>query len=49
MAPALMLSNFDPIGPAILTALLGSVSVLLFYLFNKEWLSKSQAIIATLL
>ncbi len=37
MAPALLVSNFHPIGPAILVALLGVLTVWLTYKVGKEW------------
>ncbi len=39
MAPALLASNFDPLGPYIWTALLGGLTVLLIYLINSSLIS----------
>lgn len=37
MLPSLWLWNFDPVGPAIFTALLGSITVVLSYFWVKHW------------
>lgn len=36
LAPALLLSNFDPVGPIIFTAFLGTTSIFLLYLVVKK-------------
>ena len=45
MLPALWLANFDPIGPAIFTAILGIAAVALTYIWAKNWLSETSAFI----
>lgn len=47
MAPALLASNFDPIGPALFTAGLGLISVLLVYILSIQWISKKRALLTT--
>lgn len=47
MLPALWIAHFNPVGPAIFTALLGVAAVGLTYVWCKQWLSKSQALIIT--
>ena len=37
MAPALLLSNFSPVGPAILIALMGTVTVFMVWFITREW------------
>lgn len=50
MAPALWLSGYEPIGPAILTALLGVVSVGLCFVVLRTWgESKRVSLLITLL
>lgn len=46
MAPFLFLSNYNPVGPAIMIALLGIATVYLIYRFGKEWLGYPAAIVA---
>jgi 4-amino-4-deoxy-L-arabinose transferase-like glycosyltransferase len=49
MAPALFLSGLNPVGPAIMVALLGVFTVFLTWLFGRTWFNKESAIIAALL
>jgi len=48
MAPALFLANYDPIGPAIFTAFLGVISVILVYFLLREWTSEKKALLVSL-
>src|SRR5258708_1626561 len=49
MAPALLFANYNPVGPAIMIALIGIATVWLVYLFGKEFFSRGVGIIAALL
>ncbi|NMC36453.1 hypothetical protein GYA49_05415 [Candidatus Beckwithbacteria bacterium] len=49
MAPWLWLTGYDPIGPALAVALLGIITIPVFYFFTKDLFSKQVAIIATFL
>ncbi|MFH1601733.1 MAG: glycosyltransferase family 39 protein [Candidatus Shapirobacteria bacterium] len=49
IAPALLLSGFNPVGPAIFIALLGVAAVWLVYRVGREWLNKTTGLIAALL
>ena len=49
MAPFLFLANYNPIGPAIMIALLGTITVFLVYEFGKEWIGANAALIAAAL
>jgi 4-amino-4-deoxy-L-arabinose transferase-like glycosyltransferase len=49
MAPALLLSNLNPIGPAIMIALLGSLTTVMVYLIGREWFGKLAAGVAGVL
>ncbi len=49
MAPALFLSGLNPVGPAIMNALLGTMTVFLTYFLGRRWFSKTAGIIAALL
>jgi 4-amino-4-deoxy-L-arabinose transferase-like glycosyltransferase len=46
ITPALLLSWYDPIGPAIMIALLSVLTVYLIYRFGKEWFGVRAGIIA---
>lgn len=46
MAPFLLLSNFNPVGPAIGVALLGVATIYLVYLVGLEWFTKGTGLIA---
>jgi len=48
MVPALLLSNLDPVGPAVMTALFGIVTTFLIYLLGKRWHSPTVGVIAAL-
>lgn len=49
IAPALLLSNFNPIGPAIFIALINIATILLVYLIGKKWFSKSAGLASAFL
>lgn len=49
MAPFLVLFNFDPVGPAVMVALVGVATVLLVYVVAKDFFSYSAALVAALL
>jgi len=49
MAPFLLLSNFNPVGPAIATAIIGVLTIPAIYFITKEMLSKTAANFTTLL
>ncbi len=46
MAPALLLANFSPIGPAIQIAILGIITVWFVWFVGREWFGKWAGIIA---
>lgn len=47
MAPALLLANFSPVGPAIQVALLGIATVLLVWVVAREWFGDVAAFVAS--
>ena len=49
MAPALLLSNLNPVGPAIMNALLGTLTIFLTYYLGKKWFSPAAGLIGALL
>lgn len=49
VAPGLILSWFNPVGPAIIVAVLGVLTVYLVYLYTKEWFGEHTATIAALI
>ncbi|HVZ12337.1 MAG TPA: glycosyltransferase family 39 protein [Patescibacteria group bacterium] len=49
MAPFLLLSNYNPTGPAIMIALLSVATVFLIYKFGREWIGLKGALFAALL
>ncbi len=49
MAPFLWLSRYDPVGPAIMVALLGLVTIYLVYRFGRELFGEVGGLIASLL
>ncbi len=49
MAPALLLANFSPIGPAVEIALLGIITIFFVWFVGKEWFGKTTAIVSALL
>lgn len=48
MAPALFLSGLDPVGPAIMVALLSVLTVFLTWLFGRKWFGRASGILAAL-
>jgi hypothetical protein len=44
MLPALLIANFNPLGPAVWTALLGVAAVVLTYFWTKNWLGEKIAL-----
>lgn len=49
MAPFLFLSNYNPVGPAIMVALLSVATVYLIYRFGKEWIGEAGGLAAAAL
>lgn len=49
MAPALFLSGLSPVGPAMMTAILGTLTVFLTWLIGRSWFGKTAGFIAALL
>ena len=49
MAPSLLLSNFDPVGPAVMVAALSIVTTYLCYYFASKYVSPLAGILAALL
>lgn len=49
MAPALLLSGLDPVGPAVMIALLSTLTVFLTYYLGRQWFGKWPGLIAALL
>lgn len=49
VAPGLILANFNPVGPSIVVALLGILTVYLIYRFGKSWFNPTTAYIASFL
>ncbi|MFA5894371.1 MAG: hypothetical protein WC851_01170 [Candidatus Shapirobacteria bacterium] len=49
VAPGLILSWFNPVGPAIVIAFLGVLTVYLVYQYSKEWFDERTAIMAALI
>ncbi len=49
MAPALLLANFSPVGPAIEIAILGIITVLFVWWVGREWFDKNTGLIAAAL
>ncbi len=46
MAPALLIANFSPVGPAIQIALLGVVTVLFVWFVGRAWFGRNAGLIA---
>ncbi|HET7098716.1 MAG TPA: glycosyltransferase family 39 protein [Patescibacteria group bacterium] len=46
MAPALLIANFSPVGPAIQIALLGVLTVLFVWFVGRSWFGKTSGLIA---
>ncbi|KKR70154.1 MAG: hypothetical protein UU12_C0028G0008, partial [Candidatus Woesebacteria bacterium GW2011_GWA2_40_7b] len=40
MAPALLLANFSPVGPAVMVVILGVLTVFLIWFIGRKWFSK---------
>lgn len=49
IAPALLLANFNPVGPAVFVALLGIATAYLIYFVSKKWFNPKAAYIAAFL
>lgn len=49
IAPALLLANFNPVGPAVFVALLSVLTAYLIYFVSKKWFNPKTAYIATFL
>ncbi len=49
MAPFLLLSNYDPVGPAIMVVILGLATIFLVYKLGKEFFGTAAGLIASLL
>lgn len=49
MAPFLWLSKYDPVGPAIMVALIGLATIFLVYVVGKEFFGKIAGLVAALL
>ena len=49
MAPALLLANFSPVGPAVMIALLGVVTVWFVWKIGKEWFGNAAGLVAAAL
>lgn len=49
IAPSLLISNFSPVGPAVMIALLGIFTIWLVWFVTREWFGKNAAVIASLL
>lgn len=49
MAPFLWLSHYDPVGPAIMVAILGLITIYLVYRFGRELFGEVGGLIASLL
>jgi len=47
MAPALLLANFSPVGPAVGIALLGIITIFFVWYVAREWFGKHAAFIAS--
>ena len=46
ISPALLLANFNPVGPSILVALIGIATVFLIWFAGKEWFGKIAAYVS---
>jgi 4-amino-4-deoxy-L-arabinose transferase-like glycosyltransferase len=49
MAPALLLANFSPAGPAAMIAFLGVATIFFVWFVAREWFGKFAAVVASLL
>lgn len=48
MAPALLIANFSPVGPAVMIAVLGVITVFFVWYVGREWFGRFAATIAAL-
>lgn len=46
MAPALLIANFSPVGPAVMIALLGVITTAFIWLVGKEWFGRTAGLVA---
>lgn len=46
MAPALLIANFSPVGPAIMVALIGIATIKLIWWVGREWFGKTAGLVA---
>jgi 4-amino-4-deoxy-L-arabinose transferase-like glycosyltransferase len=46
MAPALLIANFSPVGPAVQIAILGVITVLFVWLVGRVWFGKTAGLIS---
>ena len=49
IAPALLIANFNPVGPAVFVALLSILTAYLIFFVSKKWFNSNAAYIATFL
>ncbi|MCK4826218.1 glycosyltransferase family 39 protein [bacterium] len=49
MAPALLLAGFDPVGPAVMIALLGVGTIYFVWHVSREWFGKVAALVSAIL
>ena len=49
ITPALLLTNFNPVGPSIFVAILSLLTVFLIYTISEKWFNKNTAVIASFL
>jgi len=46
MAPALLLANFSPVGPAVMIVILGVLTVFLIWFIGRKWFSKVAGLVS---
>jgi len=49
LAPALLISNFNPVGPAVFIALISISTIVLIYFITQKWFNRSAALISAFL
>ncbi len=49
MAPALLLANFSPVGPAVQIALLGTATIFFVWYLARDWFGQLAALVASAL
>lgn len=49
IAPALLISNFNPVGPAIFIALINIATIILIYFVGQKWFNRSVGLISAFL